>query len=1269
MGDTTPRPPLLAASRPPDRAVRRLLKIWRDGSRPDVAEFLESEGPLEPGELMAVLRADQRKRWRMGDRVFAEDYFDRFPAVAADPDLALDLIYGEYLLREEAGEPVVAEEFCTRFPAHETLIRLQVAFHVTLGPDDVASTRVGNPDSSIGEELPDLPGYSVIGVLGSGGMGIVYDARQLALNRRVALKMVLRSAREDPSRLSRFYMEARTAASLHHPNIVEIYEIGEHEGRPYLSLERVEGPDLAHEIAGKGMAAQRAARLAEQLARAMDYAHSRGVIHRDLKPANILLDAAGVPKITDFGLAKFRDADAELTQTQTGTVIGSTCSMSPEQAAGRTREVGPASDVYSLGAVLYEMLTGVPPFRAESPLDAIQKIQNDEPVRPSKLQANLPRDLETICLKCLEKSPARRYATAGELADDLERFLNYVSVRARPISTPQRFWRWCRRKTPIAVAMGLAAAALAATVILSVNLAIYHYRSARRLGAAYTSVERALRDVQRGRRQVDQLAATLAYEHGQSLCERQDVGHGLLWLIRGLSGAVQAGDPDLERAFRLNVAAWSDRIHPMSARWDGPSDVLDVAYSPDGRLVATASQDGVVRFWDPSTGKVALPPIHHPGQVNAIAFSPDGRTLASCSSGKAAFLWDVPSGSPVVPAMSHPDEVWAVAFSPDGKSLVTGCWDKTVRLWDTATGTPLRTFVGHEGRVAAVAFSPDGKTIASGGFDKTARLWDTNGSPVCEPIVHDDWVWSISFSPDNRKLATACFDRTVRLWDRGTARALGRPLRHQHCVNAVAFSPDSSRVFAGCQDGTARLWDVASCRPIGSVLNHRHTISAVAFSPDGQTILTGGHDGSVVSWKVRSSPSVRTFHHAGFIRVVMFSPDGTAILSASQDHTARLWDADTGEPLGPPLMHDDIVESVAFSPDGRVVLTGSLDGKARLWDAATSRPLLAPLRHGEAVHAVAFSPDGRSVLTGGDSQTAQLWDARTGRPIGEPLEHEGSVRAVAYSPNGRMALTASWDHTARLWDAATGRPVGRPFVHRGRVLTAAFSPDGASVLTGADDMLARLWDTKSGELRLPPLRHDGPVSVALFGPDGRTLITGGWDRAARLWDAATGVPKAPPMRHDGLLRSLALSPGGQTVLTGSYDQTAQLWEKATSLPIGPAFRHTSQVWFVRFSPDGRRVISGGQENDASLWSVSAPTDEPLERLELWVQVTTGMALDVDGTLRVLSTAEWADRRDRFGPLDESDTNAVAGPKPFDRNIVITSQGVRHHDHDRDRSAP
>ncbi|HVK16458.1 MAG TPA: serine/threonine-protein kinase [Fimbriiglobus sp.] len=479
----------------------RLLGLWHGGSAPDLDAFLAGSGDLSPVQLAAVLRVDQRERWQLGQHVPAECYLQRYPRVRDDEEGAIDLVYGEFLLREKGGAAPPVEEFLWRFPTFAAVLGPQIALHraIRAAPAAAESGQQGEtlphePGTRPAPAWPvSMPGYEILDELGRGGMGVVYRARQVRLKRLVAVKMLLAGAHAGADALARFRREAETAARLRHPNIVQVYEVGESDGRPFLALEYIDGGSLKDRLAGTPQPARWSAELLEVLARAVHFAHDHGVVHRDLKPSNILLAVGDGPssvadqtrthmpgtpeeeartatdhrtpvvaKITDFGLAKqFGELATAGNATQTGDILGTPSYMSPEQATGQTGEIGPATDVYALGSILYELLTGRPPFLANSPLVTLQQVATEDPVSPSQLQRQLPRDLVTVCLKCLQKEPSRRYATAGELADDLRRFLNGESVRARPVGAAKRAWRWARRNPAVA---GLTAALIVGSV-------------------------------------------------------------------------------------------------------------------------------------------------------------------------------------------------------------------------------------------------------------------------------------------------------------------------------------------------------------------------------------------------------------------------------------------------------------------------------------------------------------------------------------------------------------------------------------------------------------------------------------------------------------------------------------------------------------------------------------------------------------------------------------------------------------------------------------
>ena len=442
--------------------------------------------PAGPAESAAVERAmaDQREQWGRGDRAPVEAILEQFPALRDDDEGLLCLIFNEVILREGLGESPRPEEYQGRFPRLAASIALQFAVDQALRPDSHGSATIPAPANGPGDAnaaqgtAPSLPGYEILAELGRGGMGVVYKARQLGFNRVVAVKMILAGANL-ADRKQRFRVEAEAVARLQHPHIVHVYEVGEQDGVPFFSMEFCPGGGLDRKLNGTPLPPREAAPLVENLARAFHAAHQAHVVHRDLKPANVLLTGDGSPKVTDFGLAK--KLDGEGGQTQSGSIMGTPSYMAPEQAGGRWGEVGPAADVYSLGAILYECLTGRPPFKAASLLETLAQVAADDPVPPRRLQPKTPRDLETICLKCLEKAPARRYPTALALADDLRRFQAGEPVRARPVKAPERAWKWVRTHKALAALAAAALVTLPAGVVWTV-LAVAQSRDLSRQG-------------------------------------------------------------------------------------------------------------------------------------------------------------------------------------------------------------------------------------------------------------------------------------------------------------------------------------------------------------------------------------------------------------------------------------------------------------------------------------------------------------------------------------------------------------------------------------------------------------------------------------------------------------------------------------------------------------------------------------------------------------------------------------------------------------------
>jgi WD40 repeat protein len=1009
-------------------------------------------------------------------------------------------------------------------------------------PTNSGATRSADPPT-VDEQTThagslSIPGHEILGELGRGGMGVVYKARQTHLNRVVAVKVVLAGGHASADELARFRAEAEAVARMQHPNIVQIFETGQQDGLPYFTLEYVDGGSLAHKLDGTPLPPAEAAELVETLARAVHYAHTNGVVHRDLKPANVLLAQDGTPKITDFGLAKKVEGGGV---TRSGAIMGTPSYMAPEQAGGQTKQIGPATDLYALGAILYECLTGRPPFKAATDLDTILQVISDDPVPPTQLQSKTPRDLETICLKCLRKEPEKRYATAHGLADDLQRFLNNEPITARPVGRVERGLKWVRRQPALA-------AMIAATVVIT--------------AISFVVVLLLLADAIRSR---DDTVAALG-EREKALGERD-------------KALTQAGEREREKDHQLansNVllaqAAWDsnnvvvarERLAEVPPQWRGwewyylkrqyeggpftlkghSGGVTSVAFSADGLRLATASRDQTARVWNAQSGEMLQEFKGHRGVVTGVAFSPDGLRLATASHDQTARVWNARSGEMLQEFKGHAGEVTSVAFSPGGLRLATGSRDQTARVWDARSGEKLVECEGHLDSVTSVAFSPDGLRLATASQDQPASVWDARtGEKLIECKGRTSPGTSVAFSPDGLRLATGSWDQTARVWDARTGEKLVECKGHAHFVWSVAFSHDGLRLATASMDQTARVWDARTGEKLLECKGHASSVLGVAFSPDDLRLATASMDQTARVWDARMGDKVLECQgHKGRVTSVAFSSDGLRLATGSEDRTARVWDARTGEKLVECQGHTGQVTSVAFSPDGLRLATGSIDQTARAWDARTGERLLACQGHTGEVTSVAFSADGLRLATGSGDQTARVWDARTGKKLLECKGHTNWVHSVAFSSDGLRLATGSYDKTARVWDARTGEKLLECKGHTNVVYSVAFSPDGLRLATGSSDNTARIWDARAGTKPVECRGHSLDVTSVAFSPDGLRLATGGGDETARVWDAQSGQPLLECKGHRGAVRSVAFNADGLCLATASDDGTVRVWD-------------------------------------------------------------------------------------------------------------------------------
>lgn len=1008
--------------------------------------------------------------------------------------------------------------------------------------------------------------YELQQEIARGGMGVVYRARQRSLNRTVAVKMLLFPGFAGPEAVARFRLEAEAAARLQHPHIVAIHDVGEEAGQPYIAMEHVEGTNLEELAREQAIAPKRAAGYLCRIADAVHHAHQRGVLHRDLKPSNVLIDASDEPRITDFGLAKVLTSDSRLTMT--GQVLGSPGYIPPEQADGKDREVGVQADVYALGAVLYYLLTRRPPFEGGSLTETLERVRHSEPIAPRQLAPGMPRDLETICLKCLRKAPERRYGSARELAEDLGRFQAGEPILARPITAPGRLWRWCRRRPALA---SVGAVALVLLLILAVGgpMSASRYRRlaedqrqllyASELKAAYQAIEmgnmgQAVNYLDQHRPTGDQPdLREFTWHYLKRLCrpyeEMPVLDHGVpvFFLAVTRDGQRLAACGALDE-----ITIWDTRTRSRLLRFSSGEDVLtgQLSFSAGGRLLATAGH-GM------NTSRLGLQiydlaNLEHPHRVEGLSFpagydgavSPDGSLFAVPVLNRILMLEFGEDPRVIEKVGEFPVNSRTARFSPDGEWLVTAGWGTNAIVWRVADGAQLGTFTGHTGKVHAAVFSADGREVISVGHNDVIRVWDATSLEERYSYEHDACPGALDLSPDGRWVASGGRDGMVKLWD--VKRGEFRTLRgHSKSVQTVRFVPKTSLLATGSWDGTVRLWDLDAHESDDAVEGSSDERSPVAFSPDSRllaTVASAGQD--ILLWNARSG-AIQS-------RLPYVAPD-LATLTAAEG--ADGLDASYGDQSG-------MVEDLTISRQGVLAVARSLQIKLggteerrrliELWDMANG--ILTNSLEGRAP--VCYSQDGRWMAWQGADQGSIHWtDLQTGK--------RGSARQEVYPQEAeRMGL--------------------------------ALSPDGRTL--AANGLGTVLWDTATGEI-LKTLSSSadkhGPLNTLRFTPKGRWLIGAGVRGDIHVWDVASGRVAAVLRNHSSGISSLAVSHDGRTLATGDVSGLLRLWALEPDFGQsagGRAARElltldtdAKEVNDLAFSPDNGLLASSGPDGAVRLW--------------------------------------------------------------------------------------
>ena len=1225
-------------------------------------------------------------------------------SLAEDADLQLLAELGDdFVRRRNAGEQPTIEEYAAKHPALATEIRdffealniVDALNENSVGTRDRNGLNNDAQDSTRDSSKRDLdvPGYEIVDTLGRGGMGVVYLARDLRLKRLVALKMISSSSGYPDESLARFATEAEMVAKLRHENIVQIFDIGEANGCPFLSLEYIEGGSLQDYIGENTIPATSAAKLMKSVALAMAHAHEEKIIHRDLKPANILLEAPqdtsnqswqgnknsaaetishflndtkpsgmslknrlGV-KVSDFGLAKQLDEDTG--HTRTGAILGTPRYMSPEQAMGKPS--GPATDIYAIGAILYHLLTGRPPFIDESPVRVLKLVETEDPIPPRRLQSKLPIDLETICLKCLEKSPARRYASASHLADDLERFLEGKPIVARPVGLLERMAKWSRRYPAAATAIliGLIGSFVvtwkwieAAQSNRELKVAISDAATARSL--ASTAELTAIAERNNSRRREAQLSFNRGWQH----CVDGDVNKGLHWIL-----ASQAIYPDedplaveFEQNVRTNLAAWTPYIHELKSVIPHPHWVMHAEQLPNKRGTITLCADGVLRIFSKNSNElqdeIKVSQGGMPDFTRCMAIAPGGNMVAIGQNDGGVVLVDLKTMAIVRKWNAHSARIRSLAWSNDGQRFVTGSRDESARVW-TATGEPVGEPIKHVGVVRGIAFSPGNDdtflTITNPEANETKGLvqnWDCKSMQAIGPALEIEFGGNaVCYHPSGKKFATAGNDGMVRIWDSETFELLGE-CRNPKMVFCVQFSPDGRSLATGSFDGTLNLWDTHTLTTIGSKMKHVGTLFSLTFSPEGDRISTAGRDKNLMVWQIGRTQS-RPINEENSTAIkqrqelwrfaqpgAAFSADGKIAASyvprKNSPAIAGIWDVQTGMPVCSPLVQPfDTIRDVQFTDDGRHIAIGGYQqgevaGACCIWDVTTGE-LLHNLPHSYYVSSLSYNPQEDILAVGDYNNLVRLWDSKTGQQIGQPLVHTDMIASVQFCNDGSTLAVGTFpDRTGTtsvcLWDVEHRKLVRDPEPQVGMVTQLLLDPQDRFLLCVSDE--PRLLNTRSLEFVGLPMIQSRGTKAASFSHDGSYVALGGDDRIVRVWSTAQAT-LVSSLEQTSTVNSIAFdNHSNSRLLVGCDDGSTQLWDLSTEQPIGPPYVQRSGLAAVAFSPDHKRCIGIASDESIHQWPVPEILNQSLSGFKLQLERATAHFFGTNDQVLPVTLKDW-----------------------------------------------
>ncbi len=1010
-----------------------------------------------------------------------------------------------------------------------------------------------NPDAALGRRIG---AYQVIRELGRGGMGAVFLAHRAdqTFEKQVAIKLVWPGLGSEEI-IQRFQQERQILARLEHPNIARLLDGGVTEdGWHYIVMEYIDGVSITQFCGNNLLSMEARLHLFRAVCKAVQFAHQNLVIHRDLKPGNILVTADGTPKLLDFGIAKLletNEASLALTHTQ--------LPLTPEYASPEqlnNQVITTATDIYSLGVVLYEILTRRKPYRFKSPLlhEVARVVTDVEPDKP-----NLDDDLENIVLLAMRKEPPQRYASVEQFNADVGRYLEGQPVLARKATTGYRVGKFVRRHKLTVALTALLLLTLVTVALVSVQHAIVAREQAReqRRQLYATQMNRAMQD----------------WELGNLSRMRETIDS---WLP-------QSGQKDL-RGFEWNYLWQLRNPKTISFRHATDAERGGLDFSEHDHYVVESNQKPFT-LWDAKTGQ-KLNAKDFPSSANAYfhhleedvpVLVPDGKTVQMVSLRTGQSLYSFP-------VLAYT----AITFEMIHGSIFTGHEDGSVKIWDIPTGQLRSVMQCQDTPVDAIYFAQDWSKIFTRSAPQEWRLRDIQRGTF-QTIRTETAAALPHGSPDGKYFVFYESGVAVRVFSSATGRELGRINVPGEPILHWSFSPDSRHVVITSTDSTAKLYRLPSVEQIAVFRSANDWMPHASISPNGKLLLAICGALNVKLWDTATQQEVAVIKgHEGKVIGAKFSHDGRKILTWSEDGLARIWEV--ADVLKPDRLmgHAEGVFAVAFSPDGKMLASASKDHSIKLWDAQTGQCLQTLHGHTAWVFAVAFAPDGKTLASGSQDKTLRLWDAATGQEFRRFTGHTEPVRSVAFSPDGTRLTTASSDASVRVWDVRSGLELMKLSGHKGEVFSVAFSADGTQIISAGADNSARLWEVQTGQeiMRLPGLTAD--VWAAKFSPDGRTIATASADRSIKLWDAFTGRETATIRGHANDIFSLDWSPDGTRIATASNDKTVRLWNVKLGMEVLTLQQHEEQVWAVAFAPDGATLASGSGDKSVRLWRAAVP---------------------------------------------------------------------------------